>query len=179
MINKKVKLGKLEVDLDELAQFVVNAKKNCYSGNGQEERFRDGSKLLTYQENPFHYTDNYAGFYQAHGTEIVRWQKADGQRLWQMSYSGGMLPKYRGNEEFAKLAFKFLKKALSEVSQDKPFRGPEGKIFRIEDPEYSGWEYNAKTEGDLTNFSGKEEIFNGLKCVFLNDYIGGLVIPKN
>ncbi|MBS3091822.1 hypothetical protein J4466_00225 [Candidatus Pacearchaeota archaeon] len=181
MENGKAKLGKLEIGLDQLAKFIVKAKKNCYAGNGQEERLRDGSKVLTFQDGDFHYTDNYAGFYQAPGTEIVRWQKADGQRLWQMSYHGRMLPEFRENEEFAKLTFRFLKLALSEASQDKPFRGPEwDNGFRIDDWRFSNWLYKTKTEGNLTNFRGKERIFNELgNEVFSQDYIGGLVIPKD
>jgi hypothetical protein len=100
-----IKLGKLEIDLDELRAFIVRAKKHCYAGNGEERRLADGSKQLVFQEGDFWYEDNYDGYYQAPGRELVKWQREDGQRIWQMSYSGGMLPRFHGNRELAKRTF--------------------------------------------------------------------------
>lgn len=173
MKNGIVKLGKLEIDLRELAEFVANAKKNCYAGNGKEERAEDGSKVLTFQEGDFHYTDNYDGFYQAPGSEIVKWQKPNGQRIWQMSYCGGMLQEYWGSEAFSREVFAFLKEVLKQVTPERPFRGPESHDGK-------GYFYDDNLTGDLTRFSGQEEIGNiDLdKIVFRQDYIGGLIIPK-
>ena len=182
MENGKVKLGKLEIDLGELAEFLVKAKKSCYAGNGQEERLRDGSKVLTFQDGDFHYTDNYAGFYQASGTEIVRWQKADGQRLWQMSYNGGLAPEFQGDEEVTKDVFVFLKEALAQTTPEKPFRGPEPKKV-MRRGLLGFYEYETNTKGDLKKFSGQENIYldDILKVylIFSQNYIGGLVIPKD
>ena len=71
----KMKIGQLEIDLEELRNFLVIAKKNAYAGGGVKKREIDGSKTFTFQEGNFHYTDNYAGSYQAPGNEIVRWQR--------------------------------------------------------------------------------------------------------
>ena len=173
MENGKAKLGKLEIGLDQLAKFIVKAKKNCYAGNGQEERLRDGSKVLTFQDGDFHYTDNYAGSYQAPGNEIVRWQKDDGQRIWYMAYSGGMLPAFRHNDILSENTFKFLKEVLMLVTPELPFRGP----LRHEN---TGFEYLLEINGDIKRFSGGEIIRSKrLKdVVFSQDLIGGLVIPK-
>ena len=174
-----LKLGELEIDLDELSLFIVNAKKNCYAGNGAEKKLPDGSRLLMFQEGNFYYEDSYDGYYQAPGREIVRWKKLDGQRIWQMSYSGEMLPEYIGNEEFAKKTFSFLKEALLTVTPDMPFRGEEKKIFHKEiDGEH--WFYETKTKGDTKNFSGQERIFtlHSKKEVFIQNYIGGIITPK-
>ncbi|MDO8528421.1 MAG: DUF5680 domain-containing protein [Nanoarchaeota archaeon] len=181
IVNEKVKLGKLEVNLDRLAEFIADAKKSCYAGNGKKDRAEDGSKVLTFQGEDFHYTDNYDGFYQAPGSEIVRWKKKDGQRIWQMSYSGGMLPIYEGDEKLAKSTFKFLKEVLSQVTPERPFRGPAG----AEDSRFS---YSDILFGNssLKRFSGREEIRDYqvdekdprfCKLVFSQDYIGGLIIP--
>lgn len=168
-----MKLGKLEIDLEELGNFLVIAKKNGYAGGEEKKREVDGSKTFTFQEGNFHYTDNYAGSYQAPGNEIIRWQREDGQRIWQMSYSGGMLPKFWGDEKLSHLTFEFLKDALMEVNSKFPFRGP--KIYCGID-----FIYKAKVKGNIQRFSGKEEIFNrkSLVTVFSQDFIGGLVIPK-
>lgn len=182
-----VRLGKLEVDLDELRGFIVKAKKNCYAGNGEEGRLPDGSKILTFQEGNFHYTDNYDGYYQAPGSEIVRWQKPEGQRIWQMSYSGGMSLEFR-NESLAKETFDFLKKALKQISPDKPFRGPEPLFFSSDNLSEGDFVYSADTDisesfwrENFTRFRGIEEIRHRKQrgfTIFSQDYIGGLVIPK-
>lgn len=168
-----MKIGKLEIDLQELAEFLVKAKKNAYAGEGEEKRLPDGSKLLVFRKGDFYYEDNYAGSYQAPGNEIVRWQREDGQRIWQMSYSGGMLPKFWGDEKLSHLTFEFLKDALMQVNSKSPFRG-----LKI----YGGIDfiYKAKVKGDIQRFLGKEEIINrkSLVTVFSQDFIGGLVIPK-
>ncbi len=172
-----MQLGKLEINLEELTNFIVEAKKSCYAGNGEEIILEDGSKQLSFKKGDFYYEDNYSGFYQALGREIVRWQKLDGQRIWQMSYSGGMLPGFLDNEEMAEKTFAFLKKALSQVKPEKPFRGPEDKNFQEEN-----LGYNAYTNGDITRFKGYETIKEISKdswsMILLTDYIGGLIIPK-
>ena len=168
-----MKIGQLEIDLKELTDFIVKAKKNAYAGEGEEKRLPDGSKLLVFQEGNFYYEDNYGGSYQAPGRELVKWQREDGQRIWQMSYSGGMLPKFLRDEKLSHSTFEFLKDALMEVNSKSPFRGP--KLYGGIDFIYKG-----KVKGNIQRFSGKEEIFHrkSLVTVFSQDFIGGLVIPK-
>src|SRR3989344_2159039 len=145
---KKIKLGQLEVDLGELTDFIVEAKKNGYAAGGEKRRWSDGSKTFTFHNGNFHYRDNYAGSYQAPGNEIVRWQKPDGQRIWQMSYSGGILPQFQGDEELAKQTFKFLKKALMKGDFEHPFRGPP----KFEDEDFI---YRTSVKGNVQRFSGE------------------------
>ena len=162
-----------EINLDELQEFIVESGKNGYAGNVEPKRMPDGSKFYTFQKGDFHYTDNFDGSNQAPGTELVRWQREDGQRIWQMSYSGGMLPEYWESKELAAQTFEFLKRAL--IKGNNPFRGPqtynEGNLS-----------YTMKMDGNIKRFSGKEHIwmqkreFNHL--IFSQDFIGGLVIPK-
>lgn len=171
-----MKLGQLEIELNELKGFTADAKKSCYAGNGQEVILADGSKQLTFQRGNFHYTDNYAGYFQAPGTEIVRWQREDGQRIWQMSYSGGMMPEFIGNVELAKKTFVFLKEALKNISSQEPYRGPR-------DFEQAGFFYERKLNGDFSQFRGFELIHRRIspitkEIVFSQDFVGGLVIPK-
>ena len=169
-----MKLGRLEIDLTELKEFVVSAKKNGYASKKEAKREHDGSKTFVFEGGNFHYTDNYAGSYHAPGSEIVRWQRKEGQRIWQMAYSGGMLQSLWGNEELRNQTFNFLKEALSHVSSKHPFRGP---------PAYQNdkdFLYLMNVRGDIKRFSGTELIKNKEteKLLFSQDFIGGLVIPK-
>jgi len=171
MMNETIKLGNLKIDLGDLTEFILKAKKRCYAGNGKEERLSDGSKRLIFQERDFFYEDNYRGHYQAPGTELVRWQKSDGQGLWQMSYSGGMLPEFIGDEKLAIVTFEFLKKALSD--KDAFLRGP--MQFRNDSLSYTN-----ELKGDIKRFKGSEEIIDrdNLDIIFSQDYIGEVIIPK-
>lgn len=168
-----MKIGQLEIDLEELQGFIVKAKKNTYAGGKEKRRETDGSKTFTFQEGNFHYTDNYAGSYQAPGTEIIRWQREDGQRIWQMSYSGGMRPKFWGDKKLSSLTFEFLKNALRKIDPKSPFRG-------LDEYKNVNFIYEVGVEGDFQRFSGKEQIISRKleRIIFSQDFIGGLVITK-
>lgn len=147
-----MKIGNLDIDMRELAEFLVEAKTTGYaSETATSKRLEDGSKEFTFQNGNFHYTDNYAGSSQAPGTEIVRWQRSTGQRIWQMAYSGGMLPGFWANREIQMEVFSFLKRALFNVGLNSPFRGP--KVY-----ERDGLRYSMEVRGDLERFSGEERI---------------------
>ena len=169
-----MKIGQLEIDLGELANFIVNAKKKGYAGGEEKTREVDGSKTFTFEEGNFYYTDNYAGSSQAPGDEIVRWRRKNGQRIWHMAYSGGMNQEYWNNDVLSEQTFKFLKEVLMQVTPDLPFRGPQ----RYENEDFR---YTMEVNGDIQRFSGAEWI-SGKKLrgetVFSQDFIGGLVIPK-
>ncbi|MFA4952902.1 MAG: DUF5680 domain-containing protein [Candidatus Pacearchaeota archaeon] len=169
-----IKLGKLEINLEELRNFLVEAKKNSYAGNGEKQIAEDGSKILTFQKGNFYYTDNYAGYYQAPGSEIVRWQKPNGQRIWQMAYSGGMQPNLYGDKELVHATFEFLKRSLSKITKENPFRGPEGESF--DEDEFKYWAYTSP-KGNIKRFVGNEWISKGA-IIFSQNFIGGLIIPE-
>lgn len=162
---------KTKVDLTKLAKFLVKAKTQTYASTSSKEikPERPLHKELEFSEGELYYRDSYVGFFQAPGMEEVR--DKTGKTIWTMAYSGGMTEKFQGNLEFALETFGFLKKALSEVIENTPFRGPkyfaEGK-----------WKYVNRFKGNIRRFSGKEKIlFNG-KEVFSQEYIGGLVLGK-
>ncbi|VVB78803.1 Uncharacterised protein [uncultured archaeon] len=170
-------------NLEELAEFLVKAKKATYAGDGKEvPSQRPGFKELEYNEGDFSYRDSYAGFFMAPGQEYVRFK---GEPIWLMSYTGGMNQELFGDVDFAKQTFAFLKKALSLVNMSSPFRGP--AVFRSEK-----FEYSSSVKGDISSFKGRERIWhdseageksNGINLydldyIFEQDYIGGLVIPK-
>ena len=168
-----MKLGQLEVNLSELTEFIVKAKKNGYAGDGEKRREPDGSKTFIFQEGDFYYTDNYAGSYQAPGDEIVRWQREDGQRIWHMAYSGGINPEFCGNGKIKELTLVFLKEALMLVDFKHPFRGP--PIHENEDLKYV-----MEVGGNIRRFFGTEEIIDKElnRPTFSQDFMGCLVIPE-
>jgi len=168
-----MKIGQLEIDLEELTNFIVKAKKNTYAGMGEEKRLPDGSKLLVFQEGNFYYEDNYGGSYQAPGRELVKWQREDGQRIWQMSYSGGMPSEFWGNKILKDKTFTFLREVLMLINFDYPFRGP----LRHENEDFA---YTTEVKGNIQKFSGIEWIRSKEleRIMFSQDFIGGLVIPK-
>jgi len=161
MINSKI-----------LVEFLVKAKKATYASINAVEinAERPKHKELEFSEGELYYRDSYVGFFQAPGMEEVRFGK-NGETIWTMAYAGGMLYEFQNDAEFAKLAFNFLKKALSLVNEKIPFRGPEYL-------EEGDWKYINKIHGDINRFNGNEKIFFKNKEVFNQDYIGGIVLGK-
>ncbi len=176
MNDKRIaEIGNLEINLEELAGFLVEAKKQGYAGDGEERIMSDGSKQQTFQRGNYFYVDSYLGYYRISGKEEVRWQGSKKEWTWRMLYCGGMLPKYHGDKELAEKVFGFLKEALMEVPIKLPFRGP---IY------FGGKEFVYYNEiihaSSLDFFKGAERIFiaEESKHLFELNYIGGLIIPK-
>ena len=83
----------MKTELKELAEFLVEAKKATYAGDGNEVKNieRDSAKELFYIKRGFEYRDSYFGFFSAPGQEVVRFK---GKPIWAMAYSGGMKKGY-------------------------------------------------------------------------------------
>jgi len=155
--------------LSELSNFLVKAKKNAYAGDGKEiSPQRPGFIELEYQEGDWYYRDSYTGFFQAPGQEVVYYKE---KPVWAMAYSGGMRKEFHGNRDFAQKTFEFLIKRLSQVEENKPYRGPR----KFQEGDFS---YEMKVKGDITDFSGEEKIFYQEKEVFRQHFIGGTIIQK-
>lgn len=163
------------VDLGELAEFLVRAKKKEYATG--EPILIDGFKVLEYpimgsdDREKFHYTDAYTGSLAAPGMETVRLHQREGPIIWTMLYYGGMLP---GFDHMAHETFDFLKRALSHVQAERPFRG----TSLME----SYWSYTFTNEGNIRYFKGHEKVYHHDRIepvlVFEQDIIGGLVHGK-
>jgi hypothetical protein len=153
--------------LEELAKFLVKAKRNAWAGNGKEIKpQRPGFKELEFREGDWYYRDSYAGFFWAPGQEVVWYQNTP---VWAMAYNGGMIG---NNLDLAVQTFAFLKEALKRVNVKMPFRGP--AAYSQED-----YEYYANVVGDIRNFKGHEDVFHRGCLEFEQDYIGGLIVPKS
>ena len=147
----------------KLEQFLVKAKTNTYAseGEGSEEILADGSKELTFQENEFKYRDRYLGFNPFIGEEIV-WH---GDRVvWAMNYYGTVFDEVVSAEQ----VYRFLGKAMRQVEEDRPFRGP--RSFKEQD-----FEYMDESKGTVEGFVGIERILHKGQEIYRLDYHGGSI----
>ena len=147
----------------KLNEFLVKAKKSGYATK-EAEKLENGSKVLFYQEREYEYKDTYFGFNPFIGEEIVFFQ---GTFIWGMNFYGKVI----SDKVSAKDVYKFLKKAMLQIKEDRPFRGP--SEFKEDD-----WKYTDESKGDIDNFSGKEKIYYRNELVYELEYHGGLIKEK-
>jgi len=143
---------------DELIAFLIRAKKSTYAANGPySASSRPGSRDLRYGEGGYEYIDSYLGGDRFAGQEAV-WQ--NGAAVWAMNYAGRTLdPGFSGD---------FLKAALTQVTGERPFRGPEEHTDGV-------FTYKCAVKGDFEWFYGYEEIFKGDTKVYECAFHGGLI----
>ncbi len=146
-----------------LEQFLVKAKLHTYaSGDGGGERIlEDGCKELDFQEGEFKYRDRYFGGNPFVGEEVV-WQ--GGQAIWAMNYYGTVLAQTAPPAQ----VYQFLQKALGQVKEDRPFRGPACL-------QEGDWEYVDESQGTVECFLGVERILYKGQAVYRLEYHGGIV----
>lgn len=154
------------MDLEKLAEFIVNANQNTYAAGGKEVKTSiEGFKELRFKKGDYEYIDLYTGFYTFPGISIIKYKN---KPVWTMSYVGGMKPE---EHKRAKETYSFLKEALMRVTEEYPFRGPE--LFKKKT-----FKYSCKVRGNLEYFTGKEIIKQDNKEIYRVDFIGGLVFSK-
>lgn len=183
-MNEIVTLGNLELDLGELAEFLVWAKKQGYAGGGKYTPLVNGSKQFTCQRGNFHFSDEYMGESQFPGHEVVRWKIENGQPVWRMNYFGGTVPILLGDKKIIEQIDEVLRLALMQVPLEFPFRGPEcfshKEFLYKNDFKQSHTEKVRFGEVDIKRFSGRETIrmAKSSEPLYFLDYHGGLIIPK-
>lgn len=156
--------------ITKLINFVVKAKRNTYaSENTIKNKMPDGSILLVYAENDLVYIDRYKmsdNNTRFTGEEqIIR----EGNVIWRMKYEGSILEDATMKKIDTKEIYRFLRKALRNVSPEKPYRGTninEGKFTYINN-----------VDGTFNCFEGHEVIKYDNVRVYTLVYSGG--IQKN
>ena len=150
----------------KLNEFLVKAKIATYATQGEanERILNDTCKELIFEDGELKYRDRYYGFNSFVGEEIV-W-KGD-KIIWSMNYYG----KIHKTEIKPKKIYEFLKKAMRQISKERPFRGPNN--FKEGD-----FEYIDESKGDVDFFKGTEKIFYKGEEVHILEYHGGLIKPK-
>lgn len=155
-------------DLDDLAAFLLEAKRRTYAGLDDEATVAvpllGGSKQLEHRSGSYAYRDIYFGMGFFVGQETV---SLNAIPIWSMSYSGGTAPRIADRPALLHI-YAFLRRALLMGSIDRPYRGPEA--FAAD-----GWQYSNSVEGGLVRFSGIEEIVHSGDTVYTLRYSGGLL----
>lgn len=142
-----------------LIEFLLRAKRATYAGRGPESASsRPCSHDLQYEEGNLLYIDSYLGRLQFAGEEAV-W--VDGQPVWAMNYVGRVLAEGFSGD--------FLKEALSKVTPDRPYRGPEEFVN-------GPHRYTCQVQGEFEWFSGYEAIFSHDKKVYECLFHGGKIV---
>ena len=144
--KNKISAIVINMDIIKLKQFLTNAKKNTYaSGNKNKAKVSsNGTKEYIFDEGDLKYIDRYKGYEKFDGKENVF---ENNKVIWEMKYKGEIL----SNKILADNIYSFLKKALKQIPNNKPFRGPNCLI----DKEYK---YTNDVKGDVGQFFGKEKI---------------------
>ncbi len=145
----------------ELRDFIVKAKRSTYASGAKPKVLNDGFEELTYVEGNLLYIDRWKGSNPFGGEEIVR---KNGKVVWLMNYYGYIL----SDKIDSKKVYGFLRKAMSLVDKQKPFRGP--SHFKE-----GYFEYLDDSEGTFDKFRGTERILYQRKEIYKLDYHGGKV----
>lgn len=142
----------------QLVGFLIRAKQATYAGKGAETASsRVNSHDLVYREGEYMYYDTYLGGDKFAGEEALWISEVP---YWSMNYVGRVT-----GENFSG---DFLKEALLNVPEDKPFRGPD---------EYSNGDYTYKCsiDGDYEWFQGYEIITLKGEQIYECCFHGGLI----
>jgi len=147
----------------ELTPFLVAAKKATYASSSivDERVLEDGGRELTYADGPLLYRDRFYGEEQFSGQEVVFRGE---QPIWSMSYAGKRCSATLDTEAM----YAFLKKVLYQIPESAPFRGPAQL-------QQGNFLYLNKSEGNLDQFSGREQIYYRGELVFELEYQGGRI----
>ncbi len=151
---------------EEFIDFLLKAKKATYADGTAEkaEPSRQDSNDYDFKEGEKEYHDTYLGGKRFAGHEVVY---VNGKAVWSMVYHGEGLAESLTEEAFDNV----LRPALSKVGEDQtvlPVRGPS----RLES---NGFIYTFVTTGDLTSFTGVEEIYKGNTLVYRLRCNGGII----
>jgi Domain of unknown function (DUF5680) len=121
----------------------------------------DSSSTIAFQDGPWHFRDNFFGTNPYGGHEVIH---HDDKPMWIMTYYG----KIHDTDLPTQDVHNFLFEALATSPEDLPFRGArsyhKGEL-----------EYRNEIHGDVSNFSGRESIWQNGQEIYWFTYAGGLV----
>lgn len=150
------------MDLQTLRRFILQANKLGYA-SGEEKQWikeKDRSTTILFNQGPWKMNDNFFGG-EPYGGRIIISHK--NKPYWIMVYYGWIIEGINPDD-----IYPFLRKALSAMPKDYPYRGPkelkEGKFI-----------YKNQWQGSLDNYNGEEVILKNNQEVYRAKYLGGLV----
>lgn len=150
-----------QLDLNELKRFLMRANMPHATGTSQITSEEDGSRTITYAEGDFRMHDNFFGGEPYGGRLVISYQ---GAPVFLEVYYGRVYDTQLNADE----VYDFLRTALQHPTDDNPFRGP--AEFSAE-----GLRYVCTTEGDVSNHTVREYIYQGDAEIYSAVVIGGLV----
>lgn len=155
-----------DFDQAEFAEFLVEAKRKAVptAETGPVRAAMPGCILLEHVRGAYSYKNLYFGFERFSGQETVHYK---GQPVWGMGYSGGLMSHFLWDLQ-PQWIYAVLRAALSQVSEEMPFRGPAAY-------EYFGFEYINHPLGHLADFIGEEIIKYRDATVYHLWYVGGFI----
>jgi len=147
------------INLDSLKEFLCQARESTYAAGamGVDNPRLFGSAQLEFQKGDYSYRDVFfSGKKKFIGQEIVYYGL---KPVWGMNYIG---------DSMGKLETAFLKESLMKLSE-KCRLGGECQYEKRE------FKYQDQGQGNIKEFSGKEEIFSEGKSIYKLNYQGGLL----
>lgn len=154
------------MNIEKLLQFLIYCGKEGYAtlSDDSMRKETDESTSIILERGAWKFHDNYFGGEPYGGREVVFFEN---KPVWMMVYYGQV------NDEVTDLkpVYTFLRKALSHIPDEAPFRGP--REFTEGD-----WKYENNWTGDVTSFSGEEAIYTSETKIYFAKYVGGLVNLK-
>lgn len=153
------------MNLEELRAFLIDANKHTYSTGDESlnNKEKDGSTTILYQNNKWNFHDNFFGGEPYGGREVVFYENSP---VWIMVYYG-----YIEIGVPAETIYPILQKALRQMPPEAPFRGPK-------EMKEGNFQYHNQWNGTIEKFSGKETISLNGRTVYEASYIGGEVDRK-
>jgi hypothetical protein len=153
-------------DVAEFTEFLVEAKRKALPSSDATtmRSSMPGVTLLEYAKGDYSYKNTYFGFERFSGQETVFHK---GKPIWGMGYSGGLVDHFMWDLQ-PQWVYAVLRTALSQVSEDMPYRGPSQY-------EYFGFEYINHPIGHLAEFIGEEIIKYRDAMVYHLWYVGGYI----
>ncbi|MBP7708675.1 hypothetical protein KA107_03240 [Candidatus Pacearchaeota archaeon] len=147
----------------QILAFLVKAKKSTYASGNKAKILGDGFHEFVFEEGELKYRDRYqAKDPRPFGGEEVVFEK--GNAIWMMNYYGFMT----SDTVDSKPVYVFLRKAMSLVDEEMPFRGP----AKFQEGDF---EYINECEGNVDKFKGTEIILSKRKEVYRLEYHGGKI----
>lgn len=139
-------------------QFLIKSRQRTYA-SGMKAEVVNAAKIYVIKEGDLEYRDSY---YDQHlifqGQEILLQNNIP---IWSTSYRGAAIEGSNPSEVFAVLQ-KFIKEYADKVRFGEIVEKPEGD-----------YNYICKGDGELNEFTGREEVLQNNKLVHWMEYFGG------
>lgn len=157
-------LGRImDFDINELNAFIVRAKAATYVGDGEQVTpCRLGSHDLRFTDGDWAYHDSYFGGADFIGEEVVYFAE---KPVWAMNYYGRIV---RDDLLTGPEAGQMIKASLSRMYREGRFLGG----FEHMENDLT---YVDASEGNASNFHGREFIRRGQEIAYELVYHGGLI----